>query len=154
MPILSAKSFTEKLKAMDKNRQPPQEHPEPFDPDDERLYPRTCTFGFITECPLTPQIEPVDKITVPLGQENAFFNNLCDILDTAIAEWKTHFPDYETRDADPRRDEIGHRLNVPAFQENLVYGNANFGREKYGSNPNTPASTNYAECFVWQTFSG
>ena len=121
MPILSTKSFTERLKAEDQNRQPPEKRPEPFDPDDFRLYPRTCTSGFITECPLAPQIEPVDKITIPVGQENAFFNDLCDILDTAIAEWKTRFPDYETCDA-PRWEEIRHGLNVPEIEEALIYG--------------------------------
>jgi hypothetical protein len=117
MPILSTKSFTERLKAENQNRQPPEARTKPFDPYDDHLFPRTCTSGFITECPLSPQIEPVDKITIPLGQENAFFNNLCDILDTAITEWKTHFPDYETCEK-----EIGHSLNVPDIEEALVYG--------------------------------
>ena len=100
MPVFSNTSLSERWRpkgsresSYDEDDPPPSVQGPPFNPQNSHFYPLTCSSRFFTECPPHPQIEPVNQITVPLGQENAFFNRLCDTLDASIREFKTHMPD-------------------------------------------------------------
>jgi hypothetical protein len=66
------------------------------------------------------QIEPLTDITVPVGDENSVFRNLCDTLDKALQEWNENVSDYD-KDNEKSSDAI--ILNLPApVSERLIYG--------------------------------
>ena len=126
MPVFSSKTLSQRWKPQD-----PNDHREDnssaadfrghLGSEDTRLFPRTCSSRSIKECPFNGQIKPTNQITIPLGQENAFFNRLCDILDTAIQEWESFLLNHESlKDPDPH--EIDPYLSVPEIEETLVFG--------------------------------
>jgi hypothetical protein len=78
--------------------------------------------------PTSKVIVPKTKVTVPLGQENAFFRQTCDTLDRALHEWKTTVSDF---DKDHNIDGETIILNIPTYiSETVVYGKR-VGKDQY-----------------------
>jgi len=75
-----------------------------------------------------PSIESSSHITVPLGEENAVFRRVCDVLDKALAEWDSIVSALD-RDRNPNTDAI--LLNIPDYlSERLIYGKR-VGKNEY-----------------------
>jgi hypothetical protein len=70
--------------------------------------------------PAYPVICPVSKITVVIGEENAVFQQVCDTLDNALAEWEERITDHD-KEHNPSKDVIV--LNIPSYlSERIIYG--------------------------------
>ena len=70
--------------------------------------------------PAAPIITPSSNITVPVGQENAVFRKLCDMLDKSLDDWNESVSDYD-KDHHPTSRAIV--LNISEFMsEKIIYG--------------------------------
>jgi len=90
-------------------------------------------------------IESSSHITVPLGEENAVFRRVCDVLDKALAERNSTVsaPD---RDHNPNTDAI--ILNIPDYlSERLIFGKR-VGKNDYweGEVDLCPGSPMWSNC--------